>query len=313
MIPVISTSELECNVRIAGIFPQSGQKPLKEEGYRVNITSEYRMEVVQGKRFEFGKNWSRFLKVLNDKRIAIAEQSLKEMLEVDDLHGKRFLDIGSGSGLFSLAARRLGAYVHSFEYDPQAVACTAELRRRYFADDGRWTIEEGSALDTTYLASLGTFDIVYSWGVLHHTDALWQALENASLPVTPGGRLFISIGNDQGRASQYWKAIKRMYNRLPHGLKFLISWPIFLRSWGPRLCKDFLRGKPFYSWRNYGGKRGMSPWTDLLDWVGGYPFEVAKPGEIFEFYRKRGFKLLKLNTTCGSGCNEFVFMKENFA
>src|SRR5579863_4481138 len=115
------------------------------------------MEVAQGKRFEFGQNWSRFLKALNDKRIAIAEQSLKEMLEVDDLHGKKFLDIGSGSGLFSLAARRLGAYVHSFEYDPQAVACTAELRRRYFADDGTWIIEQGSALVTGYLASLGKF------------------------------------------------------------------------------------------------------------------------------------------------------------
>ena len=168
----------------------------------MKIADEFTQEVTQGKRFEFGKNWSQFLTVLDDKRIARAEQSLQEMLEVDDLFGKRFLDIGSGSGLFSLAARRLGASVHSFDYDPQAVACTTELKRRYFPGDGMWTIEEASVLDREYLASLGKFDIVYSWGVLHHTGAMWDALENVCLNVAPGGRLFISIYNDQGRTSK---------------------------------------------------------------------------------------------------------------
>src|SRR5436309_15938591 len=87
-------------------------------------------EIDRGKRFEFGKNWSQFLTLIDEERISVAEQSLKEMLEVDDLCGKSFLDIGSGSGLFSLVARRLGASVHSFDYDPEAVACTAELKRR---------------------------------------------------------------------------------------------------------------------------------------------------------------------------------------
>ena len=100
------------------------------------------------------------------------------MLEMDDLTGKTFLDIGSGSGLFSLAARRLGAKVHSFDFDSNSYGCTMELRKRYFDGDGNWKVEQGSALDRNYIESLGKFDIVYSWGVLHHTGAMWTALEN---------------------------------------------------------------------------------------------------------------------------------------
>jgi 2-polyprenyl-3-methyl-5-hydroxy-6-metoxy-1,4-benzoquinol methylase len=172
------------------------------------ITSEKGLhadEVARGDRFEFGKNWSRFLSLLNDKRITEAEKSLRQMLETEDLTGKSFLDIGSGSGLFSLAARRLGARVHSFDFDPHSVACTTELRRRYFPDDESWTIAEESALHREYLTSLGTFDVVYSWGVLHHTGQMWQALDNAGLPVKRGGKLFIAIYDDTGSQSARWK------------------------------------------------------------------------------------------------------------
>ena len=116
------------------------------------------IEIQQGERFGFGANWTRFLAVLNDERIEEAKSSLKRMLNVESLDGKTFLDAGSGSGLFSLAARLLGAKVHSFDYDPQSVACTAELKRRYFPDDG-WVVESGSVLDKGYLSRLGQFDV----------------------------------------------------------------------------------------------------------------------------------------------------------
>jgi SAM-dependent methyltransferase len=261
-------------------------------------------------RFRFGDNWARFLGVLDEGRIQEAEKSLKTMLGVEDLRGRSFVDVGSGSGLFSLAARRLGARVHSFDYDPQSVACTAELRRRYFPDDPEWTVEQGSALDREYLSRLGTFDVVYSWGVLHHTGRMWDALDAVTGLVAPGGMLFIAIYNDQGWQSRAWTWIKWIYNVLPRGLRFLVVVPAFVAIHGAIAARDLLRGRPFATWRDYSSKRGMSPWHDLVDWVGGYPFEVASVEAITRFYSERGFRLAKcVGVGRKMGCNEFVLTR----
>jgi len=261
----------------------------------------------QGAVFAFGENWQRFLGELDAAAITNAQRSLERMLGIASVAGQSFLDIGSGSGLFSLAARRLGARVHSFDSDPQSVDCAQALRQRFFPHDTQWSIDQASVLDAAYLARLGVFDIVYSWGVLHHTGALWQALDAAAGRVRPGGSLYVAIYNDQGRASRRWAAVKRSYNRMPL-LRPLILLGGFLRLWGPTLLRDGLSENWFGSWRRYGADRGMSPWRDVVDWIGGWPFEVARPEEVFDHLRERGFTLMQLRT-CGGGhgCNEFLF------
>jgi len=276
--------------------------------------STHAIEIARGERFEFGKNWSRFLDLLDDARIMRAEESLKQMLEIETLEGKSFLDIGSGSGLFSLAARRLGARVHSFDYDPHSVACTRELRNRYFAGDEGWTIEEGSALDEKYVKSLGTFDVVYSWGVLHHTGEMWKALKHAQLPLAPGGQLFIAIYNDMASKSTRWNWIKKAYNDLPRFLKAPFAAAVMAPEEMKAMVRSLVLLNPaeyVHRWTQYDKNRGMSRWRDIVDWVGGYPYEVAKPEEIFDFYRAHGFTLTKIK--CGGvglGCNEFVFARD---
>lgn len=267
-------------------------------------------EVKRGDRFAFGENWTRFLALLDEDRIRIAEQSLCDMLEVQSLSGKSFVDAGSGSGLFSLAARRLGARVHSFEFDPLAVACASELKHRYFRDDPHWVIEEASVLDSDYIARIGQFDYVYSWGVLYHTSNLRAALANVERLTGPAGRLFISIANDQGRASRRWLAVKKAYNRLPPALRWLVVVPAVVRLRGPSMVRNLFRSESPNSGHQGGAPRarGMDPWRDSLDWIGGLPFEVAKPEEILDFYRQRGFILTRLKTCAGGiGCNEYVF------
>ena len=260
-------------------------------------------------RFEFGANWVRFLSTVDEDRIREAVASLSRMLKVEDLGGKRFLDIGCGSGLFSLAARRMGATVQSFDFDGESVACTRELKRRFSSDDGGWAIEEGSVLDASYVRSLGEFDVVYSWGVLHHTGDMITALENATIPVSRGGRLYIAIYNDQGILSAFWKQMKRIYctGALGRGAVLSVFVPLFfLRSVAAGLIKH---GNPVAQFSRYKRQRGMSIYHDWIDWLGGYPFEVAKPEFIERFYKERGLLLSNLSTTHRLGCNEFVFEK----
>jgi 2-polyprenyl-6-hydroxyphenyl methylase/3-demethylubiquinone-9 3-methyltransferase len=273
------------------------------------ITMNHAAEVRSGKRFRFGRNWKRFLRVLNSERIREAEESLKSFLEVDNLRGKTFLDVGSGSGLFSLAAKRLGAQVTSFDYDPQSVACTSELKRRYFKDDSGWTILSGSVLDRNFLSSLGHFDVVYSWGVLHHTGAMWQALENVKINTKLGGRLFIAIYNDCGEISRHWMQKKINYNRLPHFARFAyaisvwtpIEWGYFRHYWRNHEPLSY-----FKLWTEYKKSRGMSRWHDMIDWLGGYPYEFASAKQLVDFYEKDGFKQRKLSPNDGYGCHQLV-------
>jgi 2-polyprenyl-6-hydroxyphenyl methylase/3-demethylubiquinone-9 3-methyltransferase len=162
------------------------------------------------------------------------------------------------------------------------------------------------------MLDLGSWDIVYSWGVLHHTGQLWEALDTACRLVPPKGRLFIAIYNDQGVVSTAWRVVKRIYNALPRFVRpafvLVASLPIELRVLA-RCLVERRPGDYIDLWRAEGDyERGMSRWHDLVDWVGGYPFEVATAGEVIEFCRSRDFEVTRTRTVGRSnGCNEFVF------
>jgi 2-polyprenyl-6-hydroxyphenyl methylase/3-demethylubiquinone-9 3-methyltransferase len=266
-------------------------------------------EIRTGDRFAFGNNWRAFVQLVDEAKIEAASDSLAVSLGTTDLSGRTFLDTGCGSGLFSLGAHRLGARVRSFDFDPESVTATNELRDR-FAPDSDWVVEKGSILDERFIKELGQFDVVYSWGVLHHTGDLWGALEAVSGLVAAGGLLYISIYNDQGFESRMWRRVKHRYNRSgPLTRRILVAGSVAYLARRRPLVKLIQlarqnNGVPARQPR----ARGMSAKHDLIDWVGGYPFEVARPEQVFAFFRDRGYELRHLKT-CGGGlgCNEYVF------
>lgn len=252
-------------------------------------------------RFKFGKNWKAFSKLLDQDRIDAAGESLVAISGINSFVGKRFLDIGSGSGLFSLVANMYGASVCSFDYDQDSVSCTNELKKRFQCSSAEWTVTEGSVLDDHFMSKIGKYDIVYSWGVLHHTGDMWKALSNSISVVEQNGLLCIALYNDQGVLSKYWTAIKYAYNKNAALRTIIIvsHLPYLLL----RVLARAVKG-------SFVLDRGMSIWYDMIDWLGGYPFEVATPADVVEFCSKYGLYLIRIKTVGGKqGCNEYVFQK----
>jgi 2-polyprenyl-3-methyl-5-hydroxy-6-metoxy-1,4-benzoquinol methylase len=257
-------------------------------------------------RFAFGENWRDFSKDLDEEKVSGAREGVVRLLGTDDLTGKTFLDVGCGSGLMSLAAHQLGAAVTAFDYDPDSVATSIDVRDRYGAT---YPVMQGSALDADFVTGLGTFDVVYSWGVLHHTGDMWRGFDVVTQAVAPGGTLALAIYNDQGLASRVWTRVKKAYveGGPVRRRALLTAYDGYFQARevaATRLLRRESATRP----------RGMDRRHDLVDWIGGYPFEVAKPEEVFRYFRDRGFVLREL-TTCrgGLGCNEFVFDRTSSA
>jgi SAM-dependent methyltransferase len=243
------------------------------------------------------------------------------LLPSDDLRGQRFLDVGCGSGLFSLAARSLGADVVSIDVDRESLTCTERLKAKFHPNDEGWLIEYATLLDGDLSRRLGTFDWAYCWGVAHHTGNLWRALENLIPLVKPEGRMVLAVYNDQLYITKLWRLVKLIYQKLPRLFKPIWAATIGLLLFYKRLTVTVLVSlfrigtlqNPLVPWQNWlqeSRSRGMNGWYDLVDWVGGWPFEVARPEEVFRFFRDRNFELRELTTSSGHGCNEFVFTRK---
>jgi len=237
-----------------------------------------------------------------------ARTSIIELTGPLDPSWKSLLDIGSGSGLFSAAATHLGLEVRAFDYDIDSVEATRSTLERFAKQGVSWDAERGDILDKQYVDALPPCDLVYAWGVLHHTGDMWKALEHSASLVADGGVLIVALYNDQGRTSKIWRVIKKTYVRCPP-LRPLLLFVRFVRSWGRTILRDTVRRRdPLYSWRQYANNtRAMSAWNDLVDWVGGYPFEVASPDEVEQALQNLGLEVERsVLIGAGSGNNQFL-------
>lgn len=255
--------------------------------------------------FDFGNNWQEFSAArLDAGRLCEAVQSLPGLIGPVGLAGKSFLDIGCGSGLFSIAAAQCGASrVVGFDVNPRAVVVSQRNLDHFAEHLGSASLPHfcvGSILDRDFLGKLGTFDVVYAWGVLHHTGSMWQAIKNAASLVEPeSGILAIAIYNSHW-TSPVWKQVKRLYNYLPSTLQRFVCYIFAGVIFFAKLVVT--RSNPLRK------RRGMDFWYDVVDWIGGYPYEYAKPREVIDEVESLGFSTRKVVLPkVPTACNEFVF------
>ncbi|MBP9751316.1 MAG: class I SAM-dependent methyltransferase [Candidatus Moranbacteria bacterium] len=273
---------------------------------------EYESSYTKKNHFSFGKNWSKFLKSLNDEKIDEAKKSLIEFFgETRTIKGKTFIDIGCGSGLFSLAAYLLGAEkVVSVDVDRFSVSCAKYLREKS-GNPNNWKILQGSALDESFIKSLGKFDIVYSWGVLHHTGDMYRAFGNVINLIKDDGIFYLAIYNKfekrfRGGTSRSWLKIKKIYNKSGNTTKQILN---LVYATYLLLVRSVLLENPGRYIKEYKTLRGMDFFTDVKDWLGGYPYEFATVDEIADFFKKKGLLIEKVKPIIGTGCNEFLLKK----
>jgi 2-polyprenyl-6-hydroxyphenyl methylase/3-demethylubiquinone-9 3-methyltransferase len=257
--------------------------------------------------FRFGENWQSFAREVDADRIAQAERGLAKLIAPLDLAGKSFLDVGCGSGLSMLAALRLGAAsVHGVDLDPASVEAARGLLT-HNAPGRSWSVEVRSVFDLDPAAK--RYDIVYSWGVLHHTGAMWRAVDCAASMVAPGG-VFVLALYHRTPFCGLWRVEKRIYAHGPRWLQSAIR-GVYKAAYVTALT---LRGRSARRYiADYSRNRGMKWHHDVHDWLGGYPYESVLPAEVSNHLMPRGFAMERVFENCagtvglfGTGCDEFL-------
>lgn len=251
--------------------------------------------------FTFGENWLAYSRTLDAARLESATASVAGLLGVADLTARTVVDVGAGSGLFSLAALRLNAArVLAIDRDPNCLEAVRQNAARFLTPGQRARLDVQPA-DVLREGSLpaGQFDVVYAWGSLHHTGALWTAIRHVAPLCAPGGQFALAIYNKTWFSRQ-WLTIKQTYHAVPAPVRVTMVAGLSM----PRYVARLLRGRhPFRV------ERGMSVWYDSIDWLGGLPYEAATVDEVTAALDGMGYVAERVRPTRRHGCNEFVFRR----
>lgn len=266
-------------------------------------------------RFMFGKNWNSFSERIDYSRIQKSERHLSERFDRENFKGLSFLDIGSGSGMFSLAALNLGAsYVEAFDFDEASVQTTKSVISRWAKPtlDQKINVYQADVLSDSINSSIKRADLIYAWGVLHHTGKMETSIKKVLKELKPGSRFVLAIYNDEGAPSRRWTVLKKLYVQFLILRPFLLFWSWY-KFWGSWQIRQWLKGEsPWHYWTDYSeNSRAMSAWHDLKDWAGGYPFEVASPDIIREWVKEMGCDIEKEWLVTGIANNEFLIRKHD--
>jgi 2-polyprenyl-3-methyl-5-hydroxy-6-metoxy-1,4-benzoquinol methylase len=264
------------------------------------------------KQFDFGANWADFsANAASRERAEQARAQFMRLMQGVELQGRTFLDIGFGQGFSLLSAQSMGARVVGCDINPKCHE-VIERNRALFPglEAAAIPLQVGSILDANVVSALrrmpesgeAGFDIVHSWGVLHHTGDMRLALANAVSLVRPGG-IFVAAIYNRHWSSLPWLAIKAAYVHSPRLLQKMMVGGLYPVIWLAKLAVTRKNPKAM--------DRGMDFYYDVVDWVGGYPYEYASVHEMEAICRPLGLSLVRaIDAKVPTGCNELVFRKQ---
>jgi 2-polyprenyl-6-hydroxyphenyl methylase/3-demethylubiquinone-9 3-methyltransferase len=260
--------------------------------------------------FAFGKNWASYAAGVGDSQLEQARRGLARLLG-DDLRNKRFVDVGCGSGVHALAALSLGATeVVAIDIDPDSVATTRALLETH-AGGLAWSAHHASVFELDY-ATLGDFDVAYSWGVLHHTGDMNRAVRCAAKLVRPGGDFALALYRrtffcDLWKAEKKWYAAADMQAQKRAERIYIEAFRAGLAVTGRSLGKYVA---------DYQNERGMDFYHDVRDWLGGWPYESVTAQDVDRLMEPLGFARTRMFGKAGVGvglfgvgCNEYVYKR----
>ena len=142
--------------------------------------------------FEFGSNWNDFSSLVTKSNLNNAKLSFKKLGLHKLIKNKSFLDIGCGSGLNLITSLEFGVKkVCGIDIDPDCIKTSKKLLSK-FSNKKNWDVYNLSIFDKK-IEKFQKFDVVYSWGVLHHTGDMYKAIDKSMKLVKYDGYLCLAL------------------------------------------------------------------------------------------------------------------------
>jgi ubiquinone/menaquinone biosynthesis C-methylase UbiE len=169
----------------------------------------------------YGKLWDKYEtdEYIKEAYRIIESRFKNNEFDLSVLKGKTILDMGCGSGRYTIALTKTGAEkVYGIDLGKESIRKAALIAEKSGIRNIEFDV--GSVLDLPYEDNL--FDFIYSNGVLHHTENLEQGINELYRTLKPGGESFLYLYADGGIFWYSRKKMPRVMKKIPQSYTMAI-------------------------------------------------------------------------------------------